>query len=566
MAELVRLPDRAQAERLVRAWLDRQSTTWAVYVEETGCTMLDPAEARALEDEDARELDDMLRVFGQTSRSRFREVLRRALTGREPRARAAIEPLVNDIMRQIAPDLAPDSQDGRLLGRTIVNGLATMFDEQEALELGEFLPVLAGSPTAQVEEPVPDASAEPFLQHWDSFATSKEEVGDWKPDTTSNARSSRNLFAGLVGPDCNASDISRATVSKFRSQLFALPRMYDKARKWRGLPHAKIIEVAKEEDARGGKKEEKAIERLSLPTVDKHTGNLLEYWRWCQTHGRIPKAWENPFVGFIKSKPKGRRARGLRDPWTEEMITILFQSPIWTGCKSLHRRSTPGPEIFRDAHFWLPLLGRATGAREDELCSRLVGDVRFTDDVPYLEIKDSKSDQSTRDLPLPKIILDLGFLEFRYWGRAADEPLFPELIPQGPGANRSAAFSGPFTDYRRKVGCYRPKMDFHSFRHNVITDLTNVPGLSEVWIDEITGHNNDFRDSERSRYSKGIYLRHLRWALNHVNFGVDLSHLNYEGPAGVPAPGAAQELRRYVARAEREMASKASRRGKNSQG
>jgi hypothetical protein len=65
----------------------------------------------------------------------------------------------------------------------------------------------------------------------------------------------------------------------------------------------------------------------------------------------------------------------------------------------------------------------------------------------------------------------MGFLEHRFYGRLPDEPLFPELIAQGAEPRRSGAFSGRFTDYRKKTKTYRPGVDFRSYRGNVETAL-----------------------------------------------------------------------------------------------
>ena len=143
--------------------------------------------------------------------------------------------------------------------------------------------------------------------------------------------------------------------------------------------------------------------------------------------------------------------------------------------------------------FWVPLLGRTCGARQDEICSANVGDIEIPETehgpIPVLKIRDSKDTGSDRDIPIPKLLLDLGFLEYRFYGRVPDEPLFPELIPQGPEPRRSTAFTGRFTQYRRAAGCYEAKIDFHSFRGNVETDLKNAGGVDQAWIDEIIGHD-----------------------------------------------------------------------------
>lgn len=194
-----------------------------------------------------------------------------------------------------------------------------------------------------------------------------------------------------------------------------------------------------------------------------------------------------------------------------------------------------------------------------------VGDIREIAGIHAFHIADSKTDGSERDLPLPEALLLMGFLEQRFYGRAADEPLFPELLPQGVGNRQSASFSSWFTEYRKAIHAYQLLVDFHSFRHNVSTDLENLPGLNSGWADEITGHVSDIRASERARYNKGVYMRHLKDTLDRIDIGVNLDHLTYDGEFGVPDPRAAGDIAKFTERALRDMAVKESRRKKKQQ-
>lgn len=95
--------------------------------------------------------------------------------------------------------------------------------------------------------------------------------------------------------------------------------------------------------------------------------------------------------------------------------------------------------------------------------------------------------------------------------------------------------------------------------------------MNAGWVDEIIGHESDVRRSEGARYTKAIYMTHLRETIDRVVIGVDpynpsktppidFSHLAYDGPRGAQTPGAAEEIARYVALAEREMRKKVTRR------
>ncbi|MDQ0520298.1 tyrosine-type recombinase/integrase [Methylobacterium gregans] len=551
--------DRSEADRLVRGWIDRHAQEWEVNIAATGgLAYFTKAEGEVMGPAQSREMDDLMRVVGDMFvRPRLKATIQAALSGRCPDASQDLEPIVADAMEDIAPEIARDSPDGHFLARTIMRGLATLMDERAEAECGSLTPVPRYSAPRRSEKQATPLPSTPFLSRWPEFETAKRNDGRWKSDTASNAASSRKLFLALIG-DKPASAVKRQDASEWRALLFRVPRLYDKARTWRDMSVREIIQAADAQDAEGGPSG-KALARLKLATVDKHFGNLQEYWDWLHTNGHVPPGEKNPFEGFIQSKPKGRHARHERDAWPQEMVEKLFTSPVFSGCKNLQRRTVAGLTIYRDARFWVPLWGRLTGAREDEICSRVVGDIEFVAGIAVLRIRASKTVESPRDLPVPEALLRMGFLEHRYYGRDPQEPLFPELIPQGPGKRRSAAFSGWFTYYRMRTGSYKELVDFHSFRHNVSTDLQNMPGLNMGWADEITGHDSPIRASERQRYAKGVFMSHLKATLDRIDIGVELSHLDYFGPRGLAAPGAAEQRAGFVALAERDMQLKATR-------
>ena len=150
-----------------------------------------------------------------------------------------------------------------------------------------------------------------------------------------------------------------------------------------------------------------------------------------------------------------------------------------------------------------------------------------------------------------------GFLEQRVIGRDPAEPLFPELIPQGTGMRRSAAFTDRFAHYKLKTKIYRPRVDFHSFRGNVETDLKNLPSTNQAWIDELIGHELTIRRSEGERYTKQILLADIA-ALGEF----DPHQCGFVSPSlcwglrRAADPSRDHELARFVALAEREMKKK----------
>ena len=71
-----------------------------------------------------------------------------------------------------------------------------------------------------------------------------------------------------------------------------------------------------------------------------------------------------------------------------ERLTKLFNSPVWTGCKSKSSRSKPGALVLKDDKYWLPLLGLYHGNRLEEFPQLVRSDLRCQDDIWYLDIND----------------------------------------------------------------------------------------------------------------------------------------------------------------------------------
>ena len=190
-------------------------------------------------------------------------------------------------------------------------------------------------------------------------------------------------------------------------------------------------------------------DKVQQATVNKHVTNLAEYWSYLVTQKKIPRRHEGSFCGTPHPPKKGRKARNERHNWTPTLEKELFKSPLYRGCASIHRRATPGSQIFRDALFWMPLLGRTMGTRENEICDAFVGDIKLEETnggpIWYLEIIDGKDSGSERRVPFADLVLGIGFLEQRVIGRDPDQPLFPKNNSAG---DRNAPVGGLYRPLR----------------------------------------------------------------------------------------------------------------------
>ena len=534
------LPSKAELEGMVRGWIDGMLWNQEIWRAATGgLQVLAPDEIDRRGKDDARELDCLLRFCRGIHEKEQKQAINDALDGRGDIA--AFQPIVQAAAQQMNITVDPATLNGRVVERTIVRGLATFLDE--ARDVFAAIPRQIAAVQSK-----PSLPTFPFLQYWTEFKLQKIARHDWKDDTGANGDSSRNVFERLFPGATVANVYSTSIAGDFKTRLFTLPKHYSRG-DWAEMTVDEMVAAAAD----------KTVPKVKSATVNKHTGNMGEYCDFLVEKKYLPEGLKNPFSGLHTARPKGKGARNERFNWTEALEKKLFSAPWIMGCKSLARRNTPGTNIFRDALFWVILWGRLTGVRESEICDAKVGQIKTKEGIPHLEIVDGKDSGSERLVPVPQLLLDMGFMEHRVIGRDPTAPLFPELIEQGPGKRRSAAFSGKFTYLREKNGCYAPKIDFHSFRGNVETQLKNTTGISSAWIDELIGHESPIRRSEGARYTKEIYLPILRRCVDTITMNADLTHLEYHGVRGKPAPGRDREIATYVAIADKEMAKKALR-------
>ena len=422
---------RTKAEALVRLWIDNARDACERDIAETGTAFFAGEDVARMGDENAQELDALMRFAFERDVARdIANDVRRGLVRGLPEG-SDLAPIVADVQAALAPDLAADSIDGRFLARTILRGVATLIDEKLAVVTGAPTPI----PTAKdLPQPEPPAKIVPsFMARWEDFSRWKIRENDWTYDSAQNAKATPKLFKGIADPDGlrKASEIDREVVSGFREKLLETPKFYDKDRRLRDLPFLDMIDAADSLDraakkaVEGTDKTPAKVPRLKAKTADKHFSNLIEYWNWQALTGTIPKDADCPFTGFLSEKRSYREARSDRNAWTPPKEDILWAAPVWQGCFSIYRRARAGEEIHRDALFWVPIIGRMTGMREDEICSMPVGGVVRVEKIEYppeqtgpesvwiFRINFSKTPGSTRDVPLPQGLLDLGFPEHR---------------------------------------------------------------------------------------------------------------------------------------------------------
>jgi integrase len=158
------------------------------------------------------------------------------------------------------------------------------------------------------------------------------------------------------------------------------------------------------------------------------------------------------------------------------------------------------------ARYWIPVLGRYTGCRLNELAQLCVRDIRYLETVQCLCVtfkeldangknvpankskKRVKTLAGRRSLPLHPELIRLGFLEFVEERRAADKKFLFDL----PWFKKDSFGKYPGRDFRslsRAVGVWEKRRKvFHSFRATINQDL-EATSLEDTLIDRFLGHS-----------------------------------------------------------------------------
>lgn len=378
-------------------------------------------------------------------------------------------------------------------------------------ELAKQFPAKESSPPAAVV-----AGSLIFSESAAAFCDEQALTKAWENQTVQQARKSYALFAEICG-DRALPGYTRQDAGTFKSTVQQLPAAYGKAALFKNMAVKEILAHQAASDAG------RQMPLINSRTVKRHMSALSALWRDAIARGN---AAENIFSGF--RFPSTKRANEQRAMWLQEDLRKLFQTPVWTGCSSQARRSTPGELIVRDEKFWLPLIALFSGMRQEEICQLQIEDVCQMQDIWVFDInsrppRQLKNRNAIRLVPVHSELIGLGLINYVETQRLARQTrIFPNLTPGGADQRLGHGYTKWFTRYRRELGIYRQGMDFHSLRHTATT-LLHQSGVADSIIDRLTGHATP---GETARYTKSSDLRQLKDAIELISPGLNLSYLH----------------------------------------
>ena len=217
--------------------------------------------------------------------------------------------------------------------------------------------------------------------------------------------------------------------------------------------------------------------------------------------------------------------RKTRMPWSQERLQALLTSPIYAGCASPQRRWKPEACIIRDATYWVPLMVMTMGTRVEEVLILKWRNVIRRNGVHCLILgmdpdQSAKTEDSERVVPVPQLLLDLGFVEWVRETAGTDALLFPCAARRSAGATLSAAFGKHLRHLLGKLGLADFDEDFYALRMTLSTELARLD-VADGRRQALAGHKGG---TIINRHYTAHHAADLKRELDRVDLCVRVAH------------------------------------------
>ena len=251
-------------------------------------------------------------------------------------------------------------------------------------------------------------------------------------------------------------------------------------------------------------------------TIDNKLNSLHDFFKYLLGHALLTALETNPVDGmFIQTKQARQKTTKSYQPFTQDAIKVFFDPKYYL-------KAMDAPDLF-----WAPLLGIYTGMRISEATQIRCIDIHHaaSNDVHYIHVYKSKTPGGIRNVPIPKSLLDLGFLDYVAECKAAGASrIFPHraLINHSYSKELSAAMLA----YQRQRNIKAAQTSFHSFRVNVVTELHNKDS-NAAKVMKIVGHDEGGSHSVHWGYVRD--LPECKETLDRLQWPIELESLKYDG-------------------------------------
>ena len=365
--------------------------------------------------------------------------------------------------------------------------------------------------------------------------------------------------------DMPPSSIHRARQEEFFAWLSRLPKMHGKSHgrnratnkneaegkgpqgkiisKKHEISEADAMDAAVTEEIRAikgisvaeqrAKLAERLVPRVTMSTLKKNRDSLSRLFKAAEKlGGEVPKVISYKDLDEVVkrqasddqlyvrvTKPKTRM------PWTKDRLASFLTCPIFTGCYSKHQRSKIGRLVVRDATYWVPLMVLTLGSRIAEILHLKKSDVVYRDGRLCLTLNwgpehTGKSESARRILPVPELLLQLGFAE---WFKHLPETqfmLFPDALNRSQTGDVTSAFGKHLHYILKRLKMDDFDEDFYASR-KTLSSMLDHAGVPENRRQAIAGHNHG---TVLNCHYTAHEVEQLKSALDVADFQLEISH------------------------------------------
>ncbi|MBB4576034.1 integrase [Rhizobium lentis] len=376
---------------------------------------------------------------------------------------------------------------------------------------------------AAINEPVEERTR-PVIHLVDFEAECEQLVKNmkdaWDDSTARDARAAVRMFKGVLeehGVE-HTGQITQYHIGKLRKHFNEIPLRWGQSARMRAMSASELRAEGERLREQAETKGEDAAVGLSAATIRKHIGNVNHFLKHVRGHGFDVEDWT--FEGLRPKKPKLGSIRRQQHKPTPDEIKPIFSSPIYTGSLNHDRgRKKPGPHVFHDAAYFLPIMFSYLGARRREFAGLALDDIAEDDGGLVLILRTNKfrrlkTEQSERLLPLPEELVRLGFMDYcAALQNLGYEAVFPDLFSDKTLNDPGDRFYDVFLPImKQSLGEKMWDRAFHALRHGMADTLLQA-GVPPLVIDDISGRLSQGGETSL-RYTNPAGLPLMRDALS----------------------------------------------------
>ena len=333
-----------------------------------------------------------------------------------------------------------------------------------------------------------------------------------------------NLFKTIIG-DIKVKKIDISFLDKYIITQKNLPSKHHILKEFRNKSIDEKVKIVLDSIEKSKQKNSPRLKitTTSPTTIKKHLGLVKSLLDYLETYNFITK---NPARKFYYKSQKTNQDHEERDIFTndelQKMIAVLAEE------------KARGKFIKAPEKFWVTLIGPLSGMRSNEICQLHIEDIIQDDGIWCFDVNNEGTkrvkNHEKRKVPIHPILIELGFLDYFEKIKSKKKPRLwmnlPYKAPKGYYKNYGRWFNGDKGVKRFKnkfIGSYDERtLDFHSFRHCLVTDLKHQL-VDELLTEALIGHKHG--QLAYLRYGKPFMTRMLFDALKKVTYGLDFSAL-----------------------------------------